>query len=98
MTTPAPTPVLILGGAQSDFARSWSGAADALPALLAETLKAALEDAAIDDAELRALNADRRLGAFVGNFNAPCFLGQGHLGALLTEANNALAGVTAAPN
>lgn len=87
-------PVPILGGAQSDFARVWP--ADALVALLGETLAAGLDDCQIDSAEIRRLAADNRIGAFVGNFNAPSFLRQGHLGAFVSEADPAFVGVPTA--
>ncbi len=88
-------PVLLLGGAQSDFARTWAKKSDNLATLLRETLASAFEDAQLDETELRALSASGRLGGFLGNFNAPCFLGQGHLGAFLTEAHPAFVGAPA---
>lgn len=88
-------PVFILGGAQSDFARSWATEPDGLVTLLRETLQGAFQDAGLETEELQALAAGGRLGGFLGNFNAPRFLGQGHLGAFLNEADPVFVGAPA---
>ena len=89
-------PVAILGGAQSDFARRVPGGATGLVSLVAETLDPALAACRLDTRALRGLALANRMAAFVGNFNAPCFLNQGHLGAFLGEANPLFVGVPTA--
>ncbi len=86
----------ILGGHQSDFSKSWSARPDALVALLTETLGQGLADVGLAGEPLELLARKNRIGGFVGNFNAPSFLGQGHLGAFLGTADRTLVGMPAA--
>ena len=67
------TPVYVLGGYQTDFARNWtreSGGSvpDALFGMFAETVPAALADAAVPAADVQV--------AHVGNLAAELFAGQ----------------------
>jgi len=78
-------PVYILGGHQTDFARNFTREKKSLFDLLRETAQGAL--AATE------LGADAIQVAHVGNFVAELACLQGHLGALLIEAEPALSGI-----
>lgn len=75
--------MFVLGGAQTDFARSW-GREEAISSMLAEVVREAVEDARIDPADIDV--------SHVGNFVGELFCGQGHLGAMLATVEPALAG------
>jgi acetyl-CoA C-acetyltransferase len=75
----------ILGGAQTDFARSWSRAGLDISDMMREAADDALADAGVDAVDV----------VHVGNFGAELFRGQGHLGSLIGEVTPALAGVPA---
>lgn len=78
----------ILGGAQSDFARHLSREGRELSDLTGELVDAALDDAAIEAADIGAIH--------VGNAFGELFSGQGHLGAMPATVRPALWGVPAA--
>ena len=82
--TSAP-PVFVLGGFQTDFARNVTREGRTLADLVRETAQGALADAAV--------RADEVEVGHVGNFAAELFVGQGHLGGLLVEADPAFAGL-----
>ena len=88
--------VNILGGAQTDFERNWTKEGKGMVALLKEVVDDALQNVGIDYDEIASLNKDNRVAAFVGNFIAEKYVGQGHLGAFLTEVNPAFYGVPSA--
>ena len=88
--------VLVLGGAQTDFERNWAKEGKGVLALLREGVSDGMAAVGLDFGDIRGLNEDGRVAAFVGNFNAERYLGQGHLGALLTEAYPELAGIPSA--
>lgn len=88
--------VYVLGGAQTDFERNWSREGKGATALLREVLDDGLTAAGITVEDIRALNGAGRVGCFVGNFSAERYIGQGHLGALLTEASPVFYGVPSA--
>lgn len=83
-----PAPVFILGGAQSDFARSLTKDGRSLGDLTRDTLHAALADARLDLADIAAIH--------VGNAFGELFTGQAHLGAMPATVEPALWGVPAA--
>jgi len=78
-------PVFVLGGHQTDFARSFTREGLGLAELCAETVNGALAAAAVDAHEVEV--------GHVGNFAAELYSGQGHLGGLFVEAHPDLAGL-----
>lgn len=88
--------VYVLGGAQTDFERNWKKEGKNVIALLKEAITDGLDDAGLEFDDIRALNMNNRVACFVGNFIAEKYIGQGHLGALLTEINPAFYGVPSA--
>ena len=50
----------------------------------------------LDYEDLKRLNNENRISCFVGNFIAEEYIQQGHLGALLTEVNEAFYGIPSA--
>lgn len=88
--------VYILGGAQTDFERNWTKEGKGMVAMLKEVVADALANVGIGYDDIASLNNDNRIGAFVGNFIAEKYVGQGHLGAFLTEVNPAFYGVPSA--
>lgn len=81
-------PVFILGGVQSDFARSLTRDGRDLADLTRDTLHAALADARLDLADIAAIH--------VGNAFGELFTGQAQLGAMPATVEPALWGVPAA--
>lgn len=88
--------VYILGGAQTDFERNWTKEGKTMIALLKEVIADSFRDADFSYEELKRLNGENRVGAFVGNFIAEQYISQGHLGAFLTEVDKSFYGVPAA--
>lgn len=88
--------VYVLGGAQTDFERNWSKEGKGVLALLREGLSDGMAATGITPDEVRRLNHENRVAAFVGNFCAEKYLDQGHLGALLTMTDPCFAGVPSA--
>lgn len=88
--------VYILGGAQTDFERNWTKEGKNMIALLKEVIEDGFKDADFSMEELANLNKENRVSAFVGNFIAEQYISQGHLGAFLTEVNQAFYGVPSA--
>ena len=88
--------VYILGGAQTDFERNWKKEGKGIVALLKEVVAGGLVNAGLDFDDVRELNQKNRIACFVGNFIAEKYLGQGHLGAFLTEVDSAFYGVPSA--
>lgn len=78
-------PVYILGGFQTDFARHITREGKGLTDLLREATQGALADAQLDPGDLQV--------AHIGNFVAELAASQGHLGALLLEADPRLSGL-----
>lgn len=81
----AGTPVFVLGGAQTDFSRSWSREGADLAAMIAEPVQDALDDAGVDATDIEV--------GHVANFGAEIYCGQAHLGGLLVEADPAFTGL-----
>ena len=88
--------VHVLGGAQTDFERNWKKEGKNLVALLKEVINDGFEETGFTFDELKKLNKENRVEAFVGNFIAEDYIDQGHLGAFLTEVNDAFYGVPSA--
>lgn len=88
--------VYILGGAQTDFERNWTKEGKGMVALLKEVVDDGLKNAGLDYDEIAFLNKDNRIAAFIGNFIAEKYVGQGHLGAFLTEVDPVFYGVPSA--
>lgn len=88
--------VYVLGGAQTDFMRNWTKEGKGMVALLKEVITDGLNDANISFDDIRALNKENRIECFIGNFVAEKYVGQGHLGAFLTEIDSAFYGVPSA--
>ena len=88
--------VYILGGAQTDFERNWKKEGKGIAALLKEAVAGGLANAGLDFDDVKELNQKNRIACFVGNFIAEKYLGQGHLGAFLTEVDSAFYGVPSA--
>jgi acetyl-CoA C-acetyltransferase len=83
-TTHAP-PVFVLGGYQTDFARNVTREGGSIADLVRETAAGALAAAGVAPGEIEV--------GHVGNFAGELFVGQGHLGGLLVEADPAFAGL-----
>jgi len=88
--------VHVLGGAQTDFERNWKKEGKNLVALLKEVVNDSFNNTGFSFEELKRLNKDNRVEAFVGNFIAEDYIDQGHLGAFLTEVDEAFYGVPSA--
>jgi len=89
-------PVRILGGSQTDFATNWKKQGKNFVDMLREVTFSALEQTALDDAELARLNQAGRIGIFVGNFGAELYCKQGHLGGFPAEIDPRFSGIPAA--
>jgi len=79
------SPVYILGGAQSDFARNWTKEGKHFVAVMRETVIDALEATKIEPREIQT--------AHVGNFAAELYAKQGQLGAFFLETDQAFSGL-----
>ena len=88
--------VYVIGGAQTDFERNWSKEGKNVVALLREILADGFDNSGITFDDIARLNKTNQVACFVGNFIAEYYANQGHLGALLTEANQAFYGVPSA--
>ena len=91
-----PSKVFVLGGAQTDFERNWTKEGKGVVALLKEAVTDGLDAVNLTFDDIKKLNEDNRVACFVGNFIAENYINQGHLGALLTEVNEAFYGVPSA--
>lgn len=85
--------VYVLGGAQTDFERNWRKEGKNLVAMLKEVIGDGFRETGFSFEELKRLNKDNRVECFVGNFIAEDYIDQGHLGAFLTEVDEAFYGV-----
>ncbi|MBE3602005.1 thiolase domain-containing protein [bacterium] len=79
------SPVFILGGAQSDFARNWAREGKHFSSVMNEALIGALAAAKIEPREVQT--------AHVGNFAAELYAKQGQVGAFVLEADPVLSGI-----
>jgi len=80
--------VRVLGGYQTDFARNWLKQGKDLPEVMAEAVNGALDASGLDANAIGSIH--------VGNFAAELFASQGHLGALVLEADPGLRGLPSA--
>lgn len=85
--------VYVLGGAQTDFSRNWTKEGKSFVALLKEVMNDGMENTGITFEEIKKLNQENKVAAFVGNFIAEHYVDQGHLGAFMTEVDPAFNGV-----
>lgn len=85
--------VYILGGAQTDFERNWKKEGKGMVALLKEVMADGLNNAGLSFSDISELNHNNKVACFVGNFIAEKYVDQGHLGAFVTEINEAFYGV-----
>ena len=88
--------VHVLGGAQTDFERNWKKEGKNLVALLKEVINDGFKETGLTFDELKRLNNENRVEAFVGNFIAEDYIDQGHLGSFLTEVDDAFYGIPSA--
>jgi acetyl-CoA C-acetyltransferase len=79
--------VFVLAGHQTDFARNWTAEGRGVSEMVAETVAAVLDGAAVHPEEVDACH--------VGNFVGELFTGQGHLGGMLAAVEPRLSGVPA---
>ena len=82
------TPVYILGGYQTDFARNWMKEGKDLVGMMQEAVTGGFTATSIDPQEVEV--------AHVGNFAAELYCKQGHLGGFLPEIAPALSGIPTA--
>jgi acetyl-CoA C-acetyltransferase len=82
------TPVYLLGGAQTDFARNWAREGLEIADAMRETVVSGLDAVRLEPRDVEV--------AHVGNFAAELFCNQGHLGGVFVAAHPDLAGVPAA--
>lgn len=85
--------VYVIGGAQTDFERNWKKENKNEIALLKEATGDALKAVGLTYDDIRELNKENKVACFVGNFIGELYVDQGHLGALMTEVNDAFYGV-----
>ncbi|EOS81023.1 hypothetical protein C817_01112 [Dorea sp. 5-2] len=88
--------VYVLGGAQTDFERNWNKEGKNVIALLKEVVQDGLKNTNLHLADIKELNKENKIACFVGNFIAEKYIEQGHLGALLTEVDEAFYGMPSA--
>lgn len=88
--------VYVLGGAQTDFERNWKKEGKGMVALLKEAIVDGLGNASLGFDDVKKLNFENRVACFIGNFIAEKYVDQGHLGAFLTEVDEAFYGVPSA--
>jgi acetyl-CoA C-acetyltransferase len=79
------TPIYILGGYQTDFARNWTKESKHIMAMIREAVSGGLDATGIDPGEIEV--------GHVGNFAAELYAMQGHLGAFLVDVDPALSGL-----
>ncbi|MGD9600283.1 MAG: acetyl-CoA acetyltransferase [Gammaproteobacteria bacterium] len=82
------TPVYILGGAQTDFARNCAREGLEIDGLMRDALQAGLAATGLDARDIET--------AHIGNFTAELFCRQGQLGGLFSALDPALSGVPSA--
>lgn len=88
--------VYIIGGVRTDFQRNWTKEGKSFIAIIREVIEDLFYETKIDYKEIIALNREKRIGVFVGNFAGEQYFSQSHLGAFLTEVDPAFYGVPGA--
>ncbi len=81
------TGVYVLGGHQSDFSRNWHREGASIYDLFADTVQQALHATQLNPSEIGV--------GHVGNFTAPLFTGQSHLGGFFGHVDSRLANLPA---
>ncbi len=81
-------PIYVLGGYQTDFARNWSKENKHIVAMILEGVTGGLEATGLEAKEIEV--------GHLGNFAAELYAMQGHLGAMILEADPALSGLPTA--
>ena len=79
------TPVYILGGHQTDFARNWTKEGKHIAAMMREAVEGALAVTGVEPAQIQV--------GHVGNFAGELYAMQGHLGAFLVDLDPAFRGL-----
>lgn len=79
------TPIYVLGGYQTDFARNWNKENKHIVAMMREAVAGGLAATGIDAKDVET--------GHVGNFAAELYAMQGHLGAFLVDTDPALSGI-----
>ncbi len=79
------TPVYLLGGYQTDFARNWMKEGKDIVAMMQETVSGALTTTGLEAREVEV--------AHIGNFAAELYCRQGQLGGFLAEIDPAFRGI-----
>ncbi|MFQ5667043.1 MAG: acetyl-CoA acetyltransferase [Candidatus Binatia bacterium] len=79
------TPIYVLGGYQTDFARNWNKENKHIVAMLREAVQGGLEATGLDPHDIEV--------GHVGNFAAELYTMQGHLGAFLVDIDPSFAGL-----
>ena len=82
------TPIYVLGGYQTDFARNWTREGDELFDLFSHTVESGMASTRLEPGDIDA--------AHIGNFTAELFCGQGHLGGFFAAVHPQFAGIPAA--
>lgn len=82
---PAPTPIYILGGYQTDFARNWKKEEGGFVDGIKEAVTEGLAQTGLEPAEIEV--------GHLGNFAGELYCHQGHLGAFILEAGPAFDGL-----
>ena len=82
------TPIYVLGGYQTDFARNWTKESKHIAAMLSEAVTGGFEETGVEPGDVDV--------GHVGNFAAELYCMQGHLGAMLIEADSKLSGLPTA--
>lgn len=82
------TPIYVLGGFQTDFARNWSKENKHIVALISEAVAGGFEATGIEASEVEV--------SHLGNFAAELYCMQGHLGSMVLEADARLSGIPTA--
>ena len=85
--------VYVLGGAQTDFSRNWFKEGKSVIALLREVIDDGLIDINMSLRDVKALNNEKKIACFIGNFIGEYYINQSHMGALLTEVSPAFYGI-----
>lgn len=79
------TPVYLLGGYQTDFARNWMREGKDIVTMMQEAVSGGLTAAGLEAKEVEV--------AHIGNFAAELYCKQGHLGGFLAEIDSGFAGI-----
>lgn len=82
------TPIYVLGGYQTDFARNWNKENKHIVAMMREAVLGGLEATGLEPAEIET--------GHVGNFAAELYTMQGHLGAFLVDVDPTFSGLPTA--